>query len=54
MNKGERAQLIIPASHAYGEGGQPPAIPPNSTLIFDIELLDHRKADLVKTGTNFL
>lgn len=54
MNKGERARLVIDSEHGYGEMGNPPSIPPNAALVFDIELLDHRKADLVKTGTNFL
>ena len=39
MKKGERAILIIPPDLGYGESGLPPLIPPNSTLIYDIELL---------------
>lgn len=39
MKKGERAILTIPPNLAYGETGLPPLIPPNSTLIYDIELL---------------
>jgi FK506-binding protein 4/5 len=39
MKKGERASFIIPPNLAYGELGSPPLIPPNSTLIFDIEML---------------
>lgn len=39
MKKGERAIFTVPPDLAYGELGFPPSIPPNSTLIFEIELL---------------
>ncbi|GLT95653.1 hypothetical protein SLE2022_133210 [Rubroshorea leprosula] len=42
MKKGERAIFKIPPNLAYGEAGSPPHIAPNSTLIFDIELLSWR------------
>lgn len=39
MPEGSKYRFFIPAKLAYGEIGSGDAIPPNSTLIFDIELL---------------
>lgn len=39
MRVGGRRELIIPAAEAYGKEGKPPAIPPNSPLVFVVDLL---------------
>lgn len=39
MGQGEHWQLFIPAELAYGDKGAGSAVPPNSTLIFDVELI---------------
>ncbi len=39
MQIGERRTLVVPHYLGYGVTGNPPKIPPYSTLVFDIELL---------------
>jgi FKBP-type peptidyl-prolyl cis-trans isomerase FkpA len=40
MKVGGTAQFVCPANLAYGPNGSPPTIPPQSTLVFDVELLE--------------
>jgi FKBP-type peptidyl-prolyl cis-trans isomerase len=47
MCKGQKAILNIPSAKGYGKAGAGGVIPPDADLIFEVELLDIKKKDIV-------
>jgi FKBP-type peptidyl-prolyl cis-trans isomerase len=49
MKKGGKAKVIVPSSMAFGEMGRGSQVPPYSTLVYDVEIVDvQTKADYEK------
>ncbi|CCW71861.1 unnamed protein product [Phytomonas sp. Hart1] len=49
MRTGEKAILKCRADFAYGAAGSPPKIPPNATLLFEVELLSWTREEDIST-----
>ena len=45
LSKGAKAKFFIPSKLGYGSSGSGGRIPPNSILIFEVELVDFKKSD---------
>jgi FKBP-type peptidyl-prolyl cis-trans isomerase len=52
MNVGSKYRIYIPSSMAYGERGAGQIIPPYSTLVFTVELLDIMPEDIPYAGND--
>jgi FKBP-type peptidyl-prolyl cis-trans isomerase len=49
MHKGDKAVLLLPSALAYGTQGSGSAIPPNTVIRFDVELVDINFASIATT-----
>lgn len=45
MHTGDEWQIVVPSDLGYGAEGAPPDIPPNETLVFNLQLIAVHKAD---------
>ncbi|XP_061112952.1 peptidyl-prolyl cis-trans isomerase FKBP5 [Conger conger] len=50
MQKGEVSLFLCKPEYAYGAAGSPPKVPPNSTLLFEVELLNFKGEVLTEDG----
>ncbi|XP_035236679.1 peptidyl-prolyl cis-trans isomerase FKBP5 [Anguilla rostrata] len=50
MQKGEVSLFLCKPEYAYGAAGSPPKVPPNSTLLFEVELLNFKGELLTEDG----
>ncbi|XP_024911718.1 peptidyl-prolyl cis-trans isomerase FKBP4 [Cynoglossus semilaevis] len=48
MKVGELCQFTCKPEYAYGSAGSPPMIPPDATLIFEVELIEFRGEDITE------
>ncbi|XP_066519466.1 peptidyl-prolyl cis-trans isomerase FKBP5 [Hoplias malabaricus] len=48
MQKGEVCLLLCKPEYAYGSAGSPPKVPPNSILLFEVELLSYKGEELTE------
>uniref|UniRef100_UPI00358FF3F3 peptidyl-prolyl cis-trans isomerase FKBP4-like n=1 Tax=Myxine glutinosa TaxID=7769 RepID=UPI00358FF3F3 len=50
MKRGESSRITCQPEYAYGAAGSAPKIPPNATLVFEVELFDWKGEDLTDAG----
>ncbi|KAJ3601859.1 hypothetical protein NHX12_029621 [Muraenolepis orangiensis] len=50
MQKGEVCSLLCTPDYAYGASGNPPKVPPNASLLYEVELLDFQGEMLTEDG----